>query len=209
MAYPKINDIWNSMFAAQVITEYDSQIEDMDDRRYENMWEEAFQYNMNLANKPYQSSLTEEEWNEYENVLNINRSGMMGYLEFALIDIRIPIYHGTDKATLQNAVGHLEWTSLPVGGKTSHCVLAAHSGLPTAELFSNLEKAKVGDIFELHVLEKKLRYEIDQIYVVKPEEINELMIVEGEDYCTLVTCTPYGINTHRLLVRGRRINEFT
>ena len=129
----------------------------------------------------------------------------MGYIEIPSIDVHLPIYHGTDDAVLQIAVGHLEWTSLPVGGESTHCVLSGHRGLPSARLFTDLDQLKEGDYFMLNILDETLTYEVDQIRIVEPQETDDLLIVEGEDLVTLVTCTPYGINTHRMLVRGRRI----
>lgn len=133
--------------------------------------------------------------------------GVMGYIEIPSIDCALPIYHGTEESVLQIAVGHLEWSSLPVGGESTHCVLSGHRGLPSAKLFTNLDKLQTGDIFMLRVLDNVLTYEVDQILIVKPQETGALRIEKGKDYCTLVTCTPYGINTHRLLVRGHRIDN--
>lgn len=148
--------------------------------------------------------MEEGEKGEYEAQLNVAGNGIMGYIEIPGIKCSLPIYHGTDEAVLQIAVGHIPGSSLPVGGERSHCVLSGHRGLPSAKLFTDLDQMEEGDLFMLHVLDETLTYEVDQITVVLPEEVNDLELVEGEDYCTLVTCTPYGINTHRLLVRGRR-----
>ncbi|MCM1544992.1 MAG: class C sortase [Ruminococcus sp.] len=142
---------------------------------------------------------------EYESMLNVGGNGIMGYVEIPTIDVSLPIYHGTAESVLQIAVGHLEWTSLPVGGEGTHCVISGHRGLPSAKLFTNLDKLGNGDLFMLTVLNETLTYEVNQILIVKPDEVEELEIEKGKDYCTLVTCTPYGINTHRLLVRGHRI----
>ncbi len=149
--------------------------------------------------------LSEKQKERYETLLNVSDNGIMAYIEIPGLDCTLPVYHGTDEAVLQTAVGHLEWTSLPVGGLSSHCVLSGHRGLPSAKLFSNLDQLIEGDIFILRVLDETLTYEVDQILIVEPEDTDALQIVEGEDYCTLVTCTPYGKNTHRLLVRGHRI----
>ena len=148
--------------------------------------------------------MTEGEKGEYEAQLNVAGNGVMGYIEIPSIGCTLPIYHGTDEAVLQIAVGHMEGTSLPVGGEGSHCVLSGHRGLPSAKLFTDLDQVGEGDTFLLHVLDETLAYEVDQVKVVLPEEAGDLEAVRGEDYCTLVTCTPYGINTHRLLVRGSR-----
>lgn len=160
---------------------------------------------MKGQNKDY--TLSEEEKAEYESMLNVDSNGIMGYVEIPKINCSLPIYHGTTASVLQTAIGHLEWTSLPVGGESTHCVLSGHRGLPSAKLFTNLDKLNEGDIFMLRVMDEVLTYEVDQILIVEPQQVEALRIVEGQDYCTLVTCTPYGINTHRLLVRGHRIEN--
>ena len=162
-------------------------------------------YNEKLRKNPDRYVMTEEDRKEYDSLLNVSDTGIMCYIDIPAIDCSLPIYHGTDDAVLQNAVGHLEGSSLPVGGEGTHCVISGHRGLPSARLFTDLDKLKEGDVFLLQVLERTLTYEVDQIVVVEPEDMSQLEIVEGEDLCTLVTCTPYGINTHRLLVRGHRI----
>ena len=142
-------------------------------------------------------------------MLDISDNGIMGYIEIPSIKCSLPIYHGVDEAVLQIAVGHIEWTSLPVGGESTHCVLSGHRGLPSAKLFTNLDQLVVGDIFIMRVLDETLTYEVDQIRIVEPQDVEALKIVPGEDLCTLVTCTPYGVNTHRLLVRGHRVENQT
>ena len=164
-------------------------------------------YNASLLERNNAYLLTEEQKAAYEQLLNVSGLGIMGYIEIPSIDCSLPIYHGTEESVLQIAIGHLEWTSLPVGGESTHCVLSGHRGLPSAKLFTNLDKLQEGDVFLLRVLDEVLTYEVDQILIVEPQETGALRIVEGEDYCTLVTCTPYGINTHRLLVRGHRIEN--
>ena len=146
--------------------------------------------------------LPDEQKAEYESILDIGGLGIMGYIEIPIIGVTLPIYHGTDDAVLQIAVGHLEWTSLPVGGESSHCVVSGHRGLPSARLFTDLDRLVVGDTFMFRVLDEILTYEVDQILIVEPHETDELLIQEGKDLCTLVTCTPYGINSHRLLQSG-------
>jgi sortase A len=154
--------------------------------------------------------MSEEEEEEYNSQLDISGTGIMAYIEIPKINCSLPIYHGTDEATLQIAIGHIPGSSLPVGGESTHCVISGHRGLPSAKLFTNLDQMEVGDTFMIHVLNETLTYEVDQILTVLPNELQELQIQEGEDLCTLVTCTPYGVNTHRLLVRGHRIpNEET
>ena len=143
----------------------------------------------------------------YEELLDVNGVGIMGYIDIDAIGVELPIYHGTDSSVLNIAVGHLEGSSLPVGGESTHCVLSAHRGLPSARLFTDLDRLKTGDTFTLSVLNRLLTYEIDQILIVKPEEVDTLAIEPGQDLCTLVTCTPYGINSHRLLVRGHRVEN--
>ena len=151
--------------------------------------------------------LTNEQVAEYNELLNVGGNGIMGYIEIPSLKVVLPIYHGTDEGVLQVAIGHLQWSSLPIGGKSTHCVISGHRGLPSARLFTDLDQMAEGDIFLLRVLDEVLTYEVDQIRIVEPYQIQELLISEGEDLCTLVTCTPYGINSHRLLVRGHRIEN--
>jgi sortase A len=153
--------------------------------------------------------LNDEQRKNYNELLDIGGLGIMGYIEVPSIGVALPIYHGTDESLLQVAIGHLEWTSLPVGGEGSHCVVSGHRGLPSARLFTDLDKMVVGDLFMMRVLDEVLTYEVDQILIVEPHETDALRIMEGEDFCTLVTCTPYGVNSHRLLVRGARIDYET
>ena len=171
------------------------------------MWKAAQEYNRALSQRETAFALTDEQKAAYESLLDVSGLGVMGYIEIPEIDCSLPIYHGTEESVLQVAVGHLEWSNLPVGGEGTHCVLSGHRGLPSAKLFTNLDKLAVGDTFLLRVLDEVLTYEVDQILIVEPEQVDALGIVPGEDYCTLVTCTPYGINTHRLLVRGHRVEN--
>jgi sortase A len=177
----------------------------IDDSEYKQILEEAKQYNDKIAHTGINWKLSDQEKITYESLLDINGSGIMGYIEIPRINVVLPVYHGTDDSVLQTAVGHLEGTSLPVGGEGSHCVLSGHRGLPSAKLFTDLDKLANGDTFVLNVMDEVLTYEVDQIRIVLPSDLSELTIREGKDFCTLVTCTPYGINTHRLLVRGKRI----
>ena len=179
----------------------------LDQASYEAYWEAARAYNKELLGRNNGYILSEEQQAEYKTLLDISGQGVMGYIEIPEIDVSLPIYHGTEDTVLQVAVGHLEWSSLPVGGESTHCVLSGHRGLPSAKLFTNLDKLREGNIFLLRVLDEVLTYEVDQILIVEPQDTAPLEIVEGQDYCTLVTCTPYGINTHRLLVRGHRIDN--
>lgn len=206
-AYPTISDQWNSYRQRLLISEYDETVATLEEEDYEALWQQANAYNQSLWNRNGGFTLTEEEQEEYNQVLNPSGSGMMGYVEIPAIDCMLPINHGTDEDVLQTAVGHLEGTSLPVGGEGTHCVLSAHRGLPSAKLFSNLDQVREGDLFRLKVLDEILTYQVDQIRTVLPEEVEDLGLVAGMDYCTLVTCTPYGVNSHRLLVRGVRIEN--
>lgn len=207
LLYPTVSDYWNSFHQSQAIASYAENVANLDDADYEKLWADAQAYNQLLAEKEQHFDITDEEKKEYESLLNVSGSGMMGYIEIPTLKCSLPIYHGTDETILQIAIGHLEWSSLPVGGESTHCVLSGHRGLPSAKLFTNLDRLQTGDIFMLRVLDEVLTYEVDQILIVEPQETGALRIVEGEDYCTLVTCTPYGINTHRLLVRGHRIEN--
>lgn len=207
LLYPTLSDYWNSYHQTQAITNYAEKVSNMDSEEWEHIWDDAIQYNAKLAASDIAFYRTEEQLKEYEEQLDVFGFGIMGYIEIPEIDCSLPIYHGTEEAVLQIAVGHLEWSSLPVGGLGSHCVLSGHRGLPSAKLFTNLDRLAEGDTFMLQVLEETLTYEVDQIRIVEPQEVDALQIEEGKDYCTLVTCTPYGINSHRLLVRGHRIEN--
>ena len=207
LLYPTVSDYWNSFHQTRAIATYAENVAALDNASYDAIWDAARQYNRNLCSRSNSFLLSEEQKAEYESLLDISGQGVMGYIEIPEIDVSLPIYHGTEDPVLQVAVGHLEWTSLPVGGESTHCVLSGHRGLPSAKLFTNLDKLREGDIFLLRILDEVLTYEVDQILIVEPQEVGALQIVEGQDYCTLVTCTPYGINTHRLLVRGHRIDN--
>ena len=205
LLYPTLSDYWNSFHQTQAIADYTEAVADLDDKTYETLWAQAQAYNKKLAKQGTGYALTEAQKAEYENMLDVSGLGVMGYVEIPSIKCSLPIYHGTEESALQIAVGHIEWSSLPVGGKSTHCVLSGHRGLPSAKLFTNLDQLKEGDTFLLRVLDETLTYEVDQIRIVLPNEMEDLQIIPGKDLCTLVTCTPYGINTHRLLVRGHRI----
>ena len=207
LLYPSLSDYWNSMHQTRAIASYAETVSQMDTAQYDEMWKAAQDYNRSLAQRETAFALTDEQKAAYESLLDVSGLGVMGYIEIPEIDCSLPIYHGTEESVLQVAVGHLEWSNLPVGGEGTHCVLSGHRGLPSAKLFTNLDKLAVGDTFLLRVLDEVLTYEVDQILIVEPEQVDALGIVPGEDYCTLVTCTPYGINTHRLLVRGHRVEN--
>lgn len=203
--YPTFADWWNSFHQSKAVASYVEQVSNMDDEKYQEIWSAAWEYNQSLIDRPNSYLLSEEQQEEYQALLNIGGNGIMGYIEIPKLDVVLPLYHGTDDAVLQVAIGHLDWTSLPVGGESSHCVVSGHRGLPSARLFTDLDKMEVGDTFMLRILDEVLTYEVDQIRIVEPHVTEDLLIVEGEDLVTLVTCTPYGINTHRMLVRGHRI----
>ena len=207
LLYPSVSDYWNSKHQTRAIAVYSEEVSGLDKEQYQALWAGAAAYNASLRERDNAYLLTEEQKAAYEQLLNVSGLGIMGYIEIPSIDCSLPIYHGTEESVLQIAIGHLEWSSLPVGGESTHCVLSGHRGLPSAKLFTNLDKLQEGDVFMLRVLDEVLTYEVDQILIVEPQEIAALQIAEGEDYCTLVTCTPYGINTHRLLVRGHRIEN--
>lgn len=205
LLYPTISDYWNSLHQSQAIATYADSVAEMDEQDYEEMWNAAQEYNEKLFETGHGLGLKKKEKKEYNNLLNVSGTGIMSYIEIPKIKCSLPIYHGTDEGVLQIAIGHIEGSSLPVGGVNTHCVLSGHRGLPSAKLFSNLDKLEEGDIFMIRTLDQTLTYEVDQIRIVLPDEVDDLKIEEGEDLCTLVTCTPYGINTHRLLVRGHRV----
>lgn len=207
LLYPSVSNYWNSFHQSQAIASYAEQVAQLDDHTYEDVWRAAVAYNQALAEETINYILDEEQKAKYESLLNVADNGVMGYIEIPSINCYLPIYHGTESAILQVAVGHLEWSSLPVGGKDTHTVLSGHRGLPSARLFTDLDQMVEGDIFRLQILDETLTYEVDQIRIVEPDQLESLQIVEGEDLCTLVTCTPYGINSHRLLVTGHRIDN--
>ena len=207
LLYPTVSDYWNSFHQTRAIATYAENVAKLDNNQYDQLWEDARAYNEALCFRSNPYYLSEEQKAQYESLLDVSGLGVMGYIEIPEIDVSLPIYHGTEESVLQVAVGHLDWTSLPVGGESTHCVLSGHRGLPSAKLFTNLDKLREGDTFLLRILDEVLTYEVDQILIVEPQETGALKIEEGKDYCTLVTCTPYGINTHRLLVRGHRIEN--
>ena len=205
ISYPSVSDWWNSFHQTRAVASYAAAVSQMKTEDYDRLFAEADDYNRKLAETGMKWSMTDEEIQEYNNVLDISDNGIMGYIDIPRIRQTLPIYHGTDDAVLQIAIGHLAGTSLPVGGDSTHCVVSGHRGLPSARLFTDLDRLIVGDIWTMTVLNRTVTYEVDQIRIVEPEDLSELQIVQGSDYCTLLTCTPYGINTHRLLVRGHRI----
>ncbi len=209
LLYPTIADYWNSFHSSQVISTYAHEIAVMDNNRYGEVIQSARDYNKTLLHKDNLFLFTDAEKDSYYKALNVSTSGIMAYVEIPKINVSLPIYHGTDEAVLQVGIGHVEWSSLPVGGGSSHAIISGHRGLPSAKLFTNLDKLKEGDTFTIKVLDEVLTYMVDQIHIVLPHEVESLAIEPGRDLCTLVTCTPYGINSHRLLVRGSRTETVT
>ena len=205
LSYPTVSDWWNRFHQTRAVASYAAAVSQMKTEDYDRLFAEADDYNRKLAGTGMKWSMTDEEIQEYNSILDISENGIMGYIDIPRIRQTLPIYHGTDDAVLQIAIGHLAGTSLPVGGDSTHCVVSGHRGLPSARLFTDLDRLIVGDIWTMTVLNRTVTYEVDQIRIVEPEDLSELQIVQGSDYCTLLTCTPYGINTHRLLVRGHRI----
>lgn len=204
MLYPSLSNYWNSKTQSEAIVDYEKMLASIAPEDYSKIFAEAENYNKKLAELDF-PFLEYKNIGGYNDILDLTGTGMMGYITIDVIGIELPLYHGTDDNVLSVAVGHVEGSSLPVGGKSTHVTLSAHRGLPTATLFTNLDKMEIGDTFKLTVLDRTLTYQVDQIKTVMPEDASDLVIESGEDYCTLLTCTPYGINTHRLLVRGRRI----
>ncbi|MEE1018523.1 MAG: class C sortase [Acutalibacteraceae bacterium] len=207
LLYPTVSDWWNTFHQSRAVASYIEKVSTMEDDEYNNILNQAREYNSTVADKGIKFRLSDDELKKYESVLNITDSGIMGYVEIPKINCKLPIYHGIDDSVLQVAIGHIAGTSLPVGGESSHCVISGHRGLPSARLFTDIDKLNQGDTFAIHVLDETLYYEVDQIRIVKPEQTENIRITKGEDYCTLVTCTPYGVNSHRLLVRGHRLQN--
>ena len=204
MLYPVVSDYWNSFHQSRAIASYMESVSQMDQAEYDALLEEAREYNQSLVGHATRFTFSEEEAAEYLSLLG-STGGAVGYIEIPTVKISLPVYLGTSEAVLQTGVGTMEGTSLPVGGESTHAVLTGHRGLPSATLFTHLDKLVEGDLFHIHILNETCTYEVDQILIVEPEDMDSLSIVEGKDYCTLVTCTPYGINTHRLLIRGHRV----
>ena len=219
LAYPTVSDYWNSFHQTRMIMSYNENLASMDSGRYHEILEEAYRYNQEVCKNGIKWTQTDEDKVLYYRQLDLNGTGNIGYITIDKINVKLPLYLGTDESVLQVGIGHIEGSSLPVGceswdpkeqkvedpGEGTHCMLSGHRGLPSARLFTDLNKMVEGDTYTLNVLNETLTYQVDQIRVVEPTELSDLTIVKGHDYCTLVTCTPYGINTHRLLVRGHRV----
>ena len=217
--YPAFSEYWNSMHQSRAIMGYAERVAEMSNDEYAAVWDAALDYNRRLTKSPNPFDMSDEEMNDYESQLNVDGTGNMGFISIPRIDVNLPIYHGTSDAVLQTSIGHIDGTSLPAGSVhpdqdnfdkvefASHSVLSGHRGLPSAKLFSELDVLEIGDVFYLTILDQTLTYQVDDISVIVPEDSSKLVLYPGKDYCTLMTCTPYGINTHRLLVRGVRVEN--
>ena len=204
MLYPAVSDYWNSKTQSHAIAEYDEILNNMDDKQYQKLLSEAEDYNERLKSL-YSPLENYSEIEGYENALDVTGTGIMGYVTIPEISVELPIYHGTSDEVLNVAVGHVQGSTLPIGGKSTHSVISAHRGLPSAKLFSDLDKLAEGDEFTITVLKEVYTYEVEAVYIVLPNEMDKLNIIPGEDHVTLTTCTPYGVNSHRLLVRAKRV----
>ena len=205
LLYPSIANYWNQFHQTRAIMAYSETVSSLSQKEYNEILNSAREYNKKLGETGIVWKMSEAQKEEYEKQLAIDDSGIMGYVSIPKFHIKLPVYHGTQERVLQIAIGHLEQTSLPVGGENSHCEVSGHRGLPSARLFTDLDKIKEGDTWTMNVLNETLTYECDQIRIVEPEDLSNLQIENKKDLCTLITCTPYGVNTHRLLVRGHRI----
>ena len=205
LLYPTVSDYWNSFHQSRAIASYVDAVDNTDEQKLDEMRKAAQAYNEKLLSKQDRYEMSDQDKAEYESLLDVSGTGVMGYVEIPSINVSLPIYHGTDNTILQIGVGHIEGTSLPVGGASTHCAVSGHRGLTSSKLFTDIDQMAEGDTFKLYVLGETLTYEVDQIRIVLPDELNDLKIEEGQDYCTLITCTPYGVNSHRLLIRGHRI----
>ena len=217
LSYPAVSDYWNCFHQSRAIISYAEKVANLDEEKYEEIWNDALDFNRTVARKGNQWIMDDDEMAQYNRELNVDGTGNMGIISIPKLDLNLPIYHGTSEGVLQTSIGHIEGTSLPVGSPhlneddyddvafSSHCVLSGHRGLPSARLFSDLNAMEVGDVFYLTVLDQVLTYQVTDIFVVEPSDSSKSALEPGMDLCTLVTCTPYGINTHRLLVRGQRV----
>ena len=204
LLYPSLSNFWNSKTQSRAIADYEAVLQYMDPEDYSALFQAAYDYNEALYNTPFH--LTDYKTIPgYYDTLKVEGTSIIGYIKIDKIGVELPVYHGTSDDVLNRGAGHMEGSSLPVGGANTHSVLSAHRGLPSAKLFTDLDRVEIGDTFQIIILDQLLTYQVDQIKIITPTEYKDLLIEEGMDYCTLVTCTPYGINTHRLLVRGIRI----
>lgn len=204
MLYPTVSDWWNKRVQSRAVASYNEAVQQLDPDRYNEIWESAHNYNSRL-NRLASPFTDYDELTDYNDILNIGGSGILGYISIPVIKVELPIYHGTSPEVLNIAAGHLEGSSLPVGGKNTHAVISAHRGLPSAKLFTDLDELVVGDTFTITVLDEIFTYEVEEILIVEPDQMEKLAIIPDGDYVTLMTCTPYGINSHRMLIRSHRI----
>ena len=208
LLYPAFSNYWNSKTQSRAIVDYESVLEHLEPEDYSEVFQKAYEYNEALRTVKFPFRDFKEVPGYYE-ALKIEGTDIIGYVKIDKIGVEIPIYHGTSEKVLNRGVGHLEGSSLPVGGESTHSVMSAHRGLPSAKLFTDLDRLEYGDTFQIIILDQVLTYQVDQGKTITPKEFGDLLIEEGKDYCTLFTCTPYGINTHRLIVRGIRIETIT
>ena len=204
LLYPTLSEYWNSKTQSRAVTDYESVLENLNEDAYKLLFENAHAYNKALYETNY-PLIDYKNVPGYYETLSVTDNDMIGYLKIDRIGVELPIYHGTSDAVLNKGVGHLEGSSLPVGGENTHCIMSAHRGLPSSKLFTDLDRVELGDTFQIVVLDQVLTYQVDFIKIIEPNDVSNMQIIEGGDYCTLFTCTPYGINTHRLVVRGIRI----
>ena len=207
LLYPTISNYWNSKTQSEAIVDYEAMLASYKPEDYTEIFKAAEEYNRKLAELDAPLREYRQLEKEYWDTLDISGTGMMGYITVPKINQELPVYHGTSEAVLSIAAGHFEGTSFPIGGENTHSIISAHRGLPTAVLFTHLDRMEVGDIFYFTILDRTITYEVDQIHIVEPNDVSLIQIVDGEEYCTLLTCTPYGINTQRLLVRGHQVDE--
>ncbi len=205
LLYPTISNAYNDYLHSKAIVEYAEQVDNMEQEMFLKEWEKTETYNRSLAERSNPFALSQTQEQQYWELLDLTGKGIMAYVEIPAVDVVLPIAHGTEESTLKEYVGHIEWSSLPIGGESTHCVVSGHRGLPSSELFTNIDHLELGDEFYIHVLGETLHYQVCNIAVVEPQDQRLLSIVEGKDLVTLVTCTPYGINSHRLLVQGIRM----
>ena len=205
LLYPTLSNYYNSFHQSKSITQYAEITKELSEEEIEALVKDAKEYNKTLITDNTRWKMTDEERKNYNNILDISGTGVMGYIEIPKVNISLPIYHGTSNEVLQIAVGHVEGSSFPIGGTGTHSVLSGHRGLPSAKLFTDLDKIEEGDCFYINILNEVLTYQVDQILIVEPSNMDSLEIDPAQDYCTLVTCTPYGVNSHRMLIRGKRI----
>lgn len=208
LLYPSFSNYWNSFSQSKAIASYMDAVSNIDEAEYAKILESAKQYNERITSSAI-SEMTDKEYEDYMSQLNVAGNGIMGYIEIPLIGCSLPVYHGTSNSVLQVAIGHLAGSSLPVGGMSTHCVVSGHRGLPSAKLFTDIDQLKEGDTFMFYILDEVFTYEVDQIHIVEPEDLTHLGVERDKDQVTLITCTPYGVNSHRLLVKGHRIDNIT